>query len=65
MRDRSIWPGSIWMQRGNQQDRSVEAILSAGSTEFKPTERGVAHALQHGEIDQVLLGYLYSGAAFS
>jgi hypothetical protein len=28
-------------------------------------ERGLALALQHEEIDQVLLGYLYSGAAFA
>jgi hypothetical protein len=65
MRDRSIWRGSFWVQRGNEQDRSFEAIRSAGSTEFSRLERGFAHALQHGEIDQVLLGYLYSGAAFS
>jgi hypothetical protein len=49
-----------------KQDRPKAILLAELSIQFRPTTKaGLPAALQPDKIDQVLLGYLYSGAAFS
>jgi hypothetical protein len=63
----SLYSARVDLDAARQQNRTAflkRSCLPTASLS-QQLERGLTDALQPDDIDQVLLGYLYSGAAFS